>query len=295
MKGEGTDNEPTAEHPLRSTHWWCALSIKVMTAVFDHGPAAPSDRLMLLALADHADDSGVAWPGVERLAHKCCVHRDTARRTLRRLEDEGWITTVTGGGTINGEVGRTSRYQIVMERLAEQPGPTPTSTRGSGSTTPTSTSGYPHVHVGPTPTSTRGEPSVEPSKNPKPVIPSGEVAESRTPIAPERHPSRSIDGWAPRREFIEDLRKQFPGVDVRARYEAMVDWKIAKGQTSRSWEAELRDWVRRQFEKQKAEESPLDDMGLHRAKVDHDAHAAKPGDPDYVDPEELHRLAEGLG
>lgn len=89
-----------------------------MSMVWAKGPTKPADRLMLLALADNADDCGLAWPGMERLAAKCCVTTNAARRTVRRLEEAGWVSTVTGGGTIDGgKYGRPSRYQIAVERL----------------------------------------------------------------------------------------------------------------------------------------------------------------------------------
>jgi hypothetical protein len=89
-----------------------------MSLVWQNGPQAPADRLMLLALADNADDHGLAWPGVDRLAAKCGVTRRPAQRTLRRLEADGWLTTILGGGTrAQRTIGIPSRYQLNMERL----------------------------------------------------------------------------------------------------------------------------------------------------------------------------------
>lgn len=96
------------------------MSVRVMSLVWEHGPEAPADRLMLLAIADNADDHGLAWPGVDRLAAKCCITRRSAQRALRRLEDYGWVTTILGGGTRGGRtIGIPSRYQLNMDRLTE--------------------------------------------------------------------------------------------------------------------------------------------------------------------------------
>ena len=47
------------------------------------GPAA---KLVLMALADIADDRGVCWPSVGHLASKCTVSERTAQRLLALLE-----------------------------------------------------------------------------------------------------------------------------------------------------------------------------------------------------------------
>lgn len=83
------------------------MSIAVSKLVWDYGPQNPSDTLMLLALADFADHTGYCWPGVDTLARMCRVSRRSAQRTLRRLEDEGFIKVVVKG---HGRL--SNRYQM---------------------------------------------------------------------------------------------------------------------------------------------------------------------------------------
>lgn len=47
------------------------------------------EKIVVLALADHADDAGVSWPGVDRLAQKTGQSRRTIQRALKSLEDAG--------------------------------------------------------------------------------------------------------------------------------------------------------------------------------------------------------------
>ena len=77
------------------------MSIKVMTAVWEHGPDDKSELLMLLALADHCDDDGHCYPGMARLARKCRITERGAQKILRRLELDRWISIETGGGRRN--------------------------------------------------------------------------------------------------------------------------------------------------------------------------------------------------
>jgi len=47
---------------------------------------------VLLALADHADDEGVCWPGIKGLALKCRISQVTIRYHLRLLRNLGLIS-----------------------------------------------------------------------------------------------------------------------------------------------------------------------------------------------------------
>lgn len=46
---------------------------------------APTAKLVLMSLADAADDHGVCWPSVPTVAIKCCVSTRTVRRIMQRL------------------------------------------------------------------------------------------------------------------------------------------------------------------------------------------------------------------
>jgi hypothetical protein len=70
------------------------MSVKRITAVWDLSLAEGNDRLIMLALADHADDDGFAWPGVERIAEKCRLSKRTVLRSIESLEALGelWVS-----------------------------------------------------------------------------------------------------------------------------------------------------------------------------------------------------------
>ncbi|WP_340676205.1 helix-turn-helix domain-containing protein [Paraperlucidibaca sp.] len=67
------------------------MSIKLMSSVFELS-LRPADKLVLLALADHADDEGSAWPSIETLAKKSSTSRRTVLRILKELEQSGLLT-----------------------------------------------------------------------------------------------------------------------------------------------------------------------------------------------------------
>lgn len=74
------------------------MSIKIMSWVWENGPSDPTERLIMLALADYSNDEGVSYPSMIGLAEKACVTERGARGIVRRLEGQGWLEIKTGGG-----------------------------------------------------------------------------------------------------------------------------------------------------------------------------------------------------
>lgn len=65
------------------------MSIKRMSTVWKKSQHKGSDLLLLLALADNADDEGYCWPGVEYLAEKIRMTPRSVVNITARLEDSG--------------------------------------------------------------------------------------------------------------------------------------------------------------------------------------------------------------
>lgn len=74
------------------------MSIDVMNTVWKHSSQKGGALLMLLAIADFADDDGFAWPSVTTLAKKARMSERNARYVLRSLEQAGEIQTTPRGG-----------------------------------------------------------------------------------------------------------------------------------------------------------------------------------------------------
>lgn len=79
------------------------MSVKIMSMVFDRFPMGGNERLLALALADHANDDGAnIHPGFERLAKKVMVSERTVIRLIQRLVDIGWLIKMTTGNSVRG-------------------------------------------------------------------------------------------------------------------------------------------------------------------------------------------------
>ena len=67
------------------------MSVRVMTAVW--ALALPdSEKIVLLALADCANDEGHCWPGMASLVAKCSKSERTIQGAVKSLCDAGHLT-----------------------------------------------------------------------------------------------------------------------------------------------------------------------------------------------------------
>lgn len=84
------------------------MSIRLANHVWEHAQLSGTDLLMLLALADHANDEAVCWPSLERLAARCRISKRQAQRVIQRLIAAGEIYVDAGNGR-----GNTSYYHLL--------------------------------------------------------------------------------------------------------------------------------------------------------------------------------------
>lgn len=92
------------------------MSIKAIADVLDNCPVAnATQRLMAVSIADNANDEGIAFPGVDRLAHKVRITRRHAPRVLAALEDAGELLIDYQCGVETGS-GKTNKYYLLRYR-----------------------------------------------------------------------------------------------------------------------------------------------------------------------------------
>ncbi len=88
------------------------MSIRLMTLAWELKiPATP--KIVLLALCDWANDEGICFPSVARVASRASLSPRQCKRVLHQLADDRWMEVVgnlTGGAS-------SRRYQINVEAL----------------------------------------------------------------------------------------------------------------------------------------------------------------------------------
>lgn len=83
------------------------MSIRLITEVWKHAPFKRSDLLILLALADSANDDGVCWPSITTLSERGRINRRNTFATLVKLEEAGWLKRTS-------REGRSTIYTVVI-------------------------------------------------------------------------------------------------------------------------------------------------------------------------------------
>lgn len=179
------------------------MSVKALTwAWAQELPTAT--KIVLMALADHADDDGVCWPGMKGVAAKCGINRRNTQRHISRLISLGLMEAVErrrsdnsqtsnlfvlkmGSGDVNLDIGPLSTLTPPLV-TSDQGGASP-ATRGGVA------SDYPRTVI---------EPSLEPSPNGVTDVrsPDNNFAESLKSLFREKNKQAAL---------FDIVRQKFPG------------------------------------------------------------------------------------
>ncbi|GMV60111.1 MAG: hypothetical protein AMXMBFR72_32040 [Betaproteobacteria bacterium] len=97
------------------------MSVRATRAVLDGAyPRGGTHLVVLLVLADHADDAGAnIWPSVGRVARVARCSARQVRRILRDLEADGVIEP--DGSAAGGRPGSTRRWRLRLDLLGARP------------------------------------------------------------------------------------------------------------------------------------------------------------------------------
>jgi hypothetical protein len=91
------------------------MSIKIMNAVWQLSKQKGTPLLLMIAIADNANDGGEAWPGIEYLAHKIRMSERQTQRLVRDLEKTDELIVERGGGR-----GNAHRYFILFGKTPDE-------------------------------------------------------------------------------------------------------------------------------------------------------------------------------
>ncbi len=147
------------------------MSIRVMTSVWERSKASGTDLLVLLALADNANDQAECWPSIHYIARKCRIDDRTTQRRIRSLEAINDVIVIRGGGRGgSSEWGtRSNKYIIVVHLAEDEGGDLPGVADCQGDTDAGEGVAHaPGLRVAPVPPEPSFESSIEPPLNPQP-------------------------------------------------------------------------------------------------------------------------------
>jgi hypothetical protein len=84
------------------------VSFKVTNWVWSRSESRNGARLVMLALADRADDNGYCWPSIDDLAERTKLSPRAVQKAIAALAELGELDVENGGGRH-----RSNRYRIV--------------------------------------------------------------------------------------------------------------------------------------------------------------------------------------
>jgi hypothetical protein len=157
------------------------MSVKVSSKVWQGSRHKSGNLLVLLALADHADDEGFAWPGIPLLARKARLSRRHTRRCLNQLVASGELDAIpqqapSGGTLYNIRLGTLDAGNMSDGTSASEPVTPMSVSTDAGDRLPAP----PYIQ----------EPSIESSKEPSSKM---KIIPSNPQNRPGKIPSRSPD------------------------------------------------------------------------------------------------------
>ena len=90
-----------------------SMSVKAMSVAWESN-LKPGAKLVLLAIADHADGQGICWPGQDYIAEKCNMNRSTVNQHIGDLVDSGYLFMEKGRSKTGQAI--KSVYRVNMEK-----------------------------------------------------------------------------------------------------------------------------------------------------------------------------------
>lgn len=175
------------------------MSVHVLDLVWRRSAHKGSDLLLMLAIADNANDGGVAWPGIEHLSSKSRLSERAVQYAVSRLLDGDELTLVRRGGGSQSNV-----YRVEIETLRGKP--------PRKHCTPAKTAPAQVAHEKTQPAAP--EPSVEPS---------GETA------SPPIVPPADFETWLAHHERVTGRKPPRPGTQARKHIAAMYEARREEG------------------------------------------------------------------
>ena len=210
------------------------MSIKLITELYESRSIDAKLQRVLLCLCDNANDDGVCWPSIGRIAWKLECSEDTVQRAIKNLKALGVVTVIP-------REGHSNVYRVDLSVLPEKDPYQP-----SGQTPPqnaTPPQNDPHrgmQNAGDTPPQNATQNRQE-NLQPEPSI----VVATKTKRASRIEEPFGIDDATMNWAFSEGFTFQ----DVAREKDKFVDYHAAKGSTFVDWQRAFKNWLRnsRQF------------------------------------------------
>ncbi|EDY3064054.1 helix-turn-helix domain-containing protein [Salmonella enterica] len=203
------------------------MSMNLMAKAMNIKVGNPIRKLVLIKLADNANDNGECWPSYQHIADHCECSKSAVKEHISALIKLGLMTKENRVGVNNGKGNTSNVYRLHLTSTPVPPESTPPvppeSTGGSPKSTPVPPESTPPVPPAGTRTSHSFEPVKEPLDNKKKL-------------------SSMPEGFSPSASH-QKMAEEY-GISLQEEFDKFTDHHISKGSKFIDWNRALNTWLR---------------------------------------------------
>ncbi|EBC2406357.1 helix-turn-helix domain-containing protein [Salmonella enterica subsp. enterica] len=194
------------------------MSMNLMAKAMSIKVGNPLRKLVLIKLADNANDEGECWPSYQHIADQCEVSRSTVKIHIRALEDMGLLKREFRR---KGELNQSNVFYLTLDNAQQ----IPPESGGAG------------ADRGGAGADPRTYHSFEPVKE---------------PLERKKKPSSMPEGFSPSASH-QKMAEEF-GISLQDEFDKFTDHHLSKGSKFIDWSRALNTWLRnaRGFQKSRS-------------------------------------------
>ncbi|EOC1067819.1 helix-turn-helix domain-containing protein [Cronobacter malonaticus] len=204
------------------------MSMNLMAKAMNIKVGNPLRKLVLIKLADNANDNGECWPSYQHIADQCEISKRSVMNHIAALCDSGLVKKVTR----KGEKGNSSNiYLLHLDGAGDSLVGSANNSLSSAANSPGSAGVAPVGGAGDSP---RTSHSFEPVKEPL-------ESKKKSTVMPE--------GFSPS-EAHKKMANEY-GISLQEEFEKFTDHHLSKNSKFVDWSRALNTWLRnaRSFQK----------------------------------------------
>ncbi|EKS9278095.1 helix-turn-helix domain-containing protein [Salmonella enterica] len=202
------------------------MSMNLMAKAMSIKVGNPLRKLVLIKLADNANDEGECWPSYQHIADQCEVSRSTVKIHIRALEDMGLLKREFRR---KGELNQSNVFYLTLDNAQQIPpesGGAGADRGGAGADLGGGAGADPRTYH-----------SFEPVKE---------------PLERKKKPSLMPEGFSPSASH-QKMAEEF-GISLQDEFDKFTDHHLSKGSKFIDWSRALNTWLRnaRGFQKSRS-------------------------------------------
>ncbi|WP_431193719.1 helix-turn-helix domain-containing protein [Salmonella sp. CQ22WZ0330SAL] len=216
------------------------MSMNLMAKAMSIKVGNPLRKLVLIKLADNANDEGECWPSYQHIADQCEVSRSTVKSHIRALEDMGILKREFRR---KGELNQSNVFYLTLDNAQQIP------PESGGAGADRGGAGADRGGAG----ADRGGAGAD--------LGGGAGAAPRTyhsfepvkePLERKKKPSSMPEGFSPSASH-QKMAEEF-GISLQDEFDKFTDHHLSKGSKFIDWNRALNTWLRnaRGFQKSRA-------------------------------------------